>query len=58
MQKEGLLPKIRRELALLLSGYVDDPLLDPSRDDFIVYPGLGQKAGIVGALELARRAVH
>lgn len=50
----GLLAKVRIELAELLNGYIQAPAVLEHLDDYVVAPGLGDRAGVVGALELAR----
>jgi fructokinase len=55
-QQPALLPLVRREVQRLLAGYVDAPELGDGIDQFIVAPGLGDRAGVLGAIELARRA--
>lgn len=47
-----LLPLVRTRLAELVAGYVALPPLD----EFVVPPALGDRAGVLGALELARGA--
>lgn len=54
----GLLAQVRRELAALLNGYVKAPELDGGLGDYVVAPGLGSRAGVMGALVLAARAVR
>jgi fructokinase len=54
MQQEALLPLVRREILQLLGGYV--PIFDDGLEDFVVAPALGSRAGVLGALELARAA--
>jgi fructokinase len=53
----GLLPALRRLTAARLAGYVEHPALDPGLERYIVAPGLGDDAGIRGAIELGRRAL-
>jgi fructokinase len=53
----GLLAKVRVELAELLNGYIQAPALLERLDDYVVAPGLGDRAGVVGAMELARDAL-
>lgn len=49
----GLLPLVRARSAELMNGYLlDHPIADVD-SGFIVQPGLGDRAGVVGALELA-----
>jgi fructokinase len=50
MQHAGLLPMIRRELASLVNGYIKVPQVVP--------PGLGNRAGVLGALILAEEAIR
>ena len=54
-----LLPMARQRMSDLLAGYLRVPeLTQPDElERFIVLPGLGDRAGVVGALELARDAV-
>ncbi|WP_077735573.1 ROK family protein [Bacillus sonorensis] len=52
MKQQQLFPLIRKKLSEYLNGYVDLPDLE----DFIVPPGLGDDAGITGALVLALSA--
>jgi hypothetical protein len=49
----------RRRMSDLLAGYLRVPELTQPDElkRFIVLPGLGDRAGVVGALELARDAV-
>jgi fructokinase len=56
MQQSALLPLVRGEVRRLLAGYIDAPELGDGIDEFIVAPGLGDRAGVLGAIELARRA--
>lgn len=52
----GLLAMVRQGLAGVLAGYPDAPQLGEGIDDYLVAPALGPRAGVLGALELARRA--
>ncbi|HEU5163817.1 MAG TPA: ROK family protein, partial [Thermoanaerobaculia bacterium] len=56
MKSPSLLPAIRRWTRTLLAGYL--PKLDRPLDDYIVAPGLGDRAGVFGALALAERAMR
>ncbi len=47
MNHASLFPQIRKELAKLLNGYIQPP------EQYVVPPGLGDRAGILGALALA-----
>lgn len=53
-KEPALLPLVRRRVRDLLAGYVDAPELGEGIDDFIVAPALGDRAGVLGAIELAR----
>lgn len=53
-QAPGLIEKIRGEFESLNGGYWDLPPLE----DYLQLPGLGQQAGIVGSLLLARQALE
>ena len=57
MNEPSLLPLVRSRVQALASGYFDAPELAEGIDAFIVPPALGDHAGVLGALELARRAV-
>lgn len=54
MEQPALLPIIRREVVRALNGYVASPALLERIDEYIVAPGLADRAGVVGALALAR----
>jgi fructokinase len=56
MRQEQLLPRIRARVGELLGGYFGAPALTGDLAGYIVAPGLGDRAGVLGALELARRA--
>jgi fructokinase len=57
MEQLHLFPPLRREVQRLLNGYVRATELLDRIDEFIVPPGLGSRAGVLGALALARHAV-
>lgn len=52
--REDLLPLIRREVQEILNGYVQSPAVTQNIDGFIVPPGLGSRAGMLGAIALAK----
>lgn len=54
MKQEQLFPLIRRKLQQLLKGYIQHVSLMEDTDSYIVAPGLGDNAGLSGALALAR----
>ena len=55
MSKEHLFPLVRQQVVELLNNYVRAPEILEAIDSFIVPPGLGNRAGILGALALAER---
>lgn len=56
MGQSFLFPRIREEVQTLLNGYVQTPAILEEIDRYIVPPGLGARAGILGALALAMGA--
>lgn len=57
MKQSRLLPLVHDKVQQLLNGYVALPELSGQIGNYIVTPGLGDQAGIVGALMLAKQAV-
>jgi fructokinase len=57
MRQPALLPLIHVRIRELLAGYIAAPELAESIDDFVVAPALGERSGILGAIELARQGV-
>ncbi|HZG84108.1 ROK family protein [Paenibacillus sp.] len=57
MKQEQLFPLIRAEVGRLLNGYVRAEAIVSSIDSYIVPPGLGDNAGLCGALALGRAAL-
>jgi fructokinase len=57
MKEAALLPLVRTKVRELLAGYIGAPELAEGLDGFIVAPALGDRAGVLGAIELARLAV-
>jgi fructokinase len=57
MQQESLFPLIRRDVLDLLNGYVRTPAILEEIDSYIVSPGLGGRAGGLGALALGQDRV-
>ena len=55
MEQLHLFPKVRQKVRELLNGYVQSPAILEQINDYIVPPGLGNKAGILGAIALAER---
>ncbi|REK71361.1 ROK family protein [Paenibacillus paeoniae] len=58
MHQSHLFPLIREQVQGLLNGYVLHPALHEDIHSYIVKPGLGDKAGISGALALAVKAAE
>jgi fructokinase len=56
MHQPGLIERIRRNVQSLLNGYVQAPQIEQSIDSYIVLPGLGDQAGVLGAIALAEQA--
>jgi fructokinase len=57
MQQQQLFPMIRKNVAALLNGYVQSPIiLSDKINDFIVPPKLGNRAGVLGSVALTVRA--
>ena len=54
MKQPSLLPLVRARARELLGGYVAE--LSNGLDEYIVAPALGDRAGVLGAIELARLA--
>lgn len=53
-----LLPMIRRHLSGLLGGYLQTPVLDSGLERYVVAPALGDDAGVLGAIAMARQHVE
>ena len=56
MHQHHLFPRIRQRVQNLLADYLQSPEIVNHPETFIVPPGLGDDAGVVGALALARHA--
>lgn len=57
MEQEQLFPLVRAGVQELLNGYVRSPQILGEIDQYIVPPGLGSRAGVLGAIALAERAL-
>lgn len=55
MEQKQLFPLVRQKTLERLNGYVQSPVILKNIDSYIVPPGLGNKAGILGAIALAER---
>ena len=58
MKHPRLLPLVRSRVRELMGGYVSAPQLDDKIDDYVVAPALGDRAGVLGAIELAQLALN
>lgn len=54
MHKPGLTKQIHQLVLQNLNGYIQHPLLE--REDYIVMPGCGDNAGVLGAIEIGKLA--
>jgi fructokinase len=54
LDQPGLLSMIRARVPRLLAGYLETPALGPEIDRYLVAPELGDRAGVLGAIALAR----
>lgn len=57
MKTPGLVDAVRAATEQGIAGYVKAPQLDPGLETYIVTPGLGDEAGITGAIALGKRAL-
>jgi len=57
MNQPSLLPLVRRRVTALAAGYFGAAEIVDRVDDYVVAPALGDRAGVLGAFELARLAV-
>jgi len=58
MGQSHLFPMVRQKVLELLNGYVQSPAILEHIDEYIVPPGLGSKAGVLGAIALAHQAAE
>ncbi|MBS4178257.1 ROK family protein [Lederbergia citrea] len=58
MKQAQLFPLVHQQVKELLNGYVPLPQITERIEDYIVAPGLGDDAGITGALMLAKQALE
>jgi fructokinase len=54
---EGLLELIRRDVLELMNGYLEASAVSDDIADYITLPGLGMRAGVIGAIALAETAL-
>ena len=58
MAQPGMFEKVRAEVLQSLNGYLQLDAILEQIDRYIVPPGLGNQAGLLGAVALAQRASH
>jgi fructokinase len=58
MEQTQLFPLIRQKVQALLNGYMQSPSILEQINEYIVPPGLGKRAGVLGAIALAEQAVE
>ena len=56
MERPGLRAAVGVRLRALVNGYLKNSMLDEQITEYLVAPALGDNAGVLGAIELARRA--
>jgi fructokinase len=54
MKSPGLLELVRKEVVIILNGYIQSELLLQHTDQLIQAPGLGDRAGMLGCIALAQ----
>jgi fructokinase len=54
MSAPGLLPLVRREIATLMNGYLDNAAVGDGIADYLTLPRLGSLSGVLGGIGLAR----
>jgi len=54
MEQSQLFPMVRLKVQHLLNGYVHAPAIEEAIDEYIVPPQLGHRAGVLGAIALAK----
>ncbi|MCJ7432207.1 MAG: ROK family protein [Anaerolineales bacterium] len=57
-QLPHLLPRVQQRTRALINGYVKSPVILENIENYIVSPGLGKRAGVLGAIALAQQALQ
>ena len=57
MDQPQIFPLVRQEVRTLLNAYIRAPRIMEHIEEYIVPPGLGGRAGVLGAVALAQRAL-
>lgn len=55
--QEELFPLFRKNVQVVLNGYVQSTSITKDIDGYIIPPGLGSRSGILGAISLAKEAI-
>lgn len=58
MHQPHLLSIVRKNVQIFLNQYVIAPEILERIDDYVVPPALGDRAGVLGAIALARRVIN
>jgi len=53
-----LLPKVQQRTKELINGYIQSPVILENIESYIVLPGLGNRAGMLGAIALAEQSLQ
>lgn len=53
-----MMPLVRQKVQKLLNNYIQSPRITFEIDNYIVLPGLGNRAGVLGAIALAEQNLH
>jgi fructokinase len=57
MKQLHIFSKVRAKVQAMLKGYIQKPEITEQIDHYIVPPGLGDRAGVLGAIALAEAAL-
>jgi len=57
-QQAHMMPLIRAKVQKMLNGYVQSSAITQNIAEYIVLPGLGNRAGVLGAIALAEQALQ
>ena len=55
MSAPGLLPRVRQKTTAYLNQYIQSSAITEYIDTYITSPALGNKAGVLGAIALAKQ---
>lgn len=58
MEQQQLFPLVRDKVRAYLNGYVQSPAILNDIESYIVPPGLGNRAGVLGAIAQAQMMIH